>query len=198
MGIEKQIQGIPKPIDKNIVFNKWIKVQSGSMYSILILDVSGSMQRYYTPLFDMANSIIENQMKNEENEGVIVLFADRAKAIINGKYRLLNHENDISSASVGSGTNFYLAFKEAEKYIYDKNTFKNKRILFLTDGRADSFKLQSICDKMINENFQISIVGFGNSSKFIELEKFATKDHFFTSNNFKEIEIKCKEIFAAE
>ena len=108
------------------------------------------------------------------------------------------HGTDIKNAGVGGGTNFYNAFKEAEKYIENKKNFQNKRILFLTDGIADSSQLQPICDKMFEQNFQINIVGFGNSYKFQKLSKLATPGCFFTSNNFKEIEIKCKEIFAAE
>ena len=197
-GIVKSIQGIPVPKNNNITFDKWIKVGKGNMFSILILDVSGSMIPYDEKLFNLANEIITKQMKNKENEGVIILFGTRAKAIVTGKYRLLDVVNDIKNAAVGGWTNFYYAFLEAEKYIKDKTKFMNKRILFLTDGEDDSSQLQPICDRMIKENFQINIVGFGNGARFKVLEKFASPGCFKTSENFEEIEVICQSIFAAE
>lgn len=152
------------------------------MFSILILDVSGSMKGYYNSLISMANNIIQKQQVNKENEGVVIFFGNNAKAMINGKYRLLNI-NDIGLASVGGGTNFYIAFQEAVKYIHNKNKFSNKRILFLTDGKANSSRLQPFCDEMIKEKFVINIVGFGKESKFEHLRKFASQNCFFTSSN---------------
>ena len=130
---------------------------------------------------------------------------------------------DIKTSNVGRGTDFLHAFKEAEKYIYNKNSFTKKRILFLTDGLCDSSQLQPICDKMIKENFEINIVGFENQNRlyfpnnkvysrilnkysnpikeeksFEHLRKFASKNCFYTSNNFKDIEQYCENIFAAE
>ena len=197
-GIVNSIEGIPIPKNKNIKFDKWIKVGKGNMFSILILDVSGSMRSYYNKLFNLANEIIKKQKNNRENEGVIILFASYAKTIVNGKYRLLNVDDDIRNASVGTGTNFYNAFTEAEKHIKNITKFMNKRILFLTDGKADSSQLQPICDRMIKENFQINIVGFGSGYYFEELKKFATPGCFKTSENFEEIEEICQNIFAAE
>ena len=204
-GNEKVIPHIPIPEDKNVVFDKWIKK---NMFSILILDVSGSMKNYYKRLFDITNEIIKNQKKNEENEGVVILFGKYAKAIIKGKYRLLDYDKDIIELpGIASDTNFFEAFTEAEKYIYNKNTFMKKMILFLTDGISDSSKLGPICDKMIKENFQINIIGFENNRKsfgkkntssFKHLEQFASKNCFFTSDDFKEIEMKITEICAAE
>ena len=194
-GIVKAIQGIPIPPNKNVKFDKWIKNESGSMFSILILDVSGSMSGYYKNLFDMANDIITKQMKNKENEGVVILFASYAKAIINGQYRLLDL-SDKDKAGVGSGTNFYKAFTEAEKYIKNKDNFVKKRILFLTDGYSDISQLKPICNRMIQENFQINIVGFG--SGFDRLKQFASEGCFYTSKNFEEIESICQKIFASE
>ena len=205
-GIEKVIPSIPIPQNNNIAFDKWIKIKGvGKMFSILILDVSGSMRKFYSSLFGLANQIIKNQMKNDENEGIIILFGTYAKAIVNGKYRLLDLI-DINKANVGGGTNFYIAFQEAEKYIYNRNNFPKKRILFLTDGISSSSQLQPICNKMTQENFQINIVGFNNnprnynssSTTFEHLRKFASPNCFFTSNNFKEIEEICINIFAAE
>ena len=180
------------------------------MYSILILDVSGSMNHYYQRLINMANEIITNQIKNKENKGTVILFGTNAKAIIKENYRLLSL-NDIKIANVGENTDFYKAFKEAEKFIYNKNGFSDKRILFLTDGISDSSNLQPICDNMVREKFQINIVGFDNSninniyrrlikldSSFEHLKKFASPNCFFTSNSFKEVENLCQNIFAAE
>jgi len=145
----------------------------------------------------LANNIIQKQQVNPENEGVVIFFGDSAKAMINGKYRLLNI-GDISLANVGGGTNFYNAFIEAKKYILNKSHFQNKRILFLTDGKDSSSSLQPICDEMIKENFLINIVGFGINSRFEHLRKFASQNCFFTSTNFKEVETFCKNVFAAE
>ena len=145
----------------------------------------------------MANNIIQKQQVNPEKGVVIFFFGSTAKAMTNGKYRLLSIE-DITLANVGRKTNFYRAFIEAEKYIFNKNKFPNKRILFLTDGIASSSQLQSICDKMIKEQFIINIVGFGNQNDFEHLRKFASQNCFFTSTNFKEVETFCKNVFAAE
>ena len=163
----------------------------------LILDVSGSMRENYNSLINMANNIIKKQQMNLENEGVVILFGTFAKAIINGKYRLLNVE-DINLARVLGGTNFYNAFSEARKYIHNKNNFTNKRILFLTDGHADTSRLQSFCNEMINEKFIINIVGFGSGHYFENLKQFASPNCFFSSTNFKEVEIFCQNAFAAD
>ena len=144
----------------------------------------------------MANNIIQKQQVNPE-KGVVIFFGTYSKEMINGKYRLLKI-GDISLAHVGTGTDFYNAFVEAKKYILNKNNFQNKRILFLTDGGADSSRLQPICDEMIKENFLINIVGFGINSRFEHLRKFASQNCFFTSTNFKEVETFCKNVFAAE
>ena len=207
------IKGIKRPLYNTKIFDKWIKINP-SMFSILILDVSGSMKKYYDSLFDMANKIIKKQMINKENKGVIILFGDKARAIVVGNYRLLKIE-DIDNARVGSQTNFYNAFKEAEKFIKNKNEFIHKRILFLTDGIADSSQLQDICDKMVQEKFQINIVGFENKhnesfqfiklyssknkgSTFEHLRKFASPNCFYTSESFEDIKKICQNIFAAE
>ena len=197
VGIEKVIPEIPIPNTKKTVFERWIKTEYGKMYSILILDVSGSMNCYYEPLIDLANKIIKKQMGNNENEGTIIFFASSAKAIINGKYRLLN-TGDIRSASVGGGTDFYRAFQLAKQYIYNKNSFTKKRILFLTDGCASSSQLGPICNEMVKENFTINIVGFGSNSRFEHLRQFSSPNCFFTSTNFKDVELFCQNIFAAD
>ena len=152
------------------------------------------MNNYYSSLINLANKIIINQQKNEENEGIVIFFGNFSKAINFKKLKV----SDILEANVGGGTNFLNAFIEAEKYIYDKNKFFNKRILFLTDGKADSSRLEPICQKMKKENFKINIVGFGLNSKFDHLKKFASDNSYYTSQNFKEVEKYCVNVFAAE
>ena len=194
-GIVKNIPEVPVPENKNINFDKWIKI---NMFSILILDVSSSMSGSYNDLMKMTNKIITNQMKNKENEGVVILFASRAKTFVNGKYRLINMDDIWDNYFSDRGTDFYAAFKEAEKYISNKNKFINKRILFLTDGEASTSQLRPICNRMLNENFKINIVGFGNSSCFEHLRQFSSPNCFYTSTNFQEVETICINIFAAE
>ena len=212
-GVPKLIPGIKIPIIKYKKFDKWIK-PSIAMFSILILDVSGSMTDYYESLFGMANKILRKQMENKDNEGVIIIFSIKAKTIVDGKLNLLNlsETKNENKEIFGSKTNFYNAFKEAEKYIFNKNKFMKKRILFLTDGKSETTNLKPICNKMINEGFQINIVGFDNPkesnekksdnksnvSSFEHLRKFASPNCFYTSQNFEEIEIICQNIFAAE
>ncbi len=216
-GIKRTIPRIlyyQKPYS-SFAFNKWIKVKNNNMYSILILDVSGSMERYYYSLIKMANNIIQEQQKNEENKGVAIFFGTKAKTIVNGKYRLLSI-NDIKLSNVGGKTNFYLAFKEAEKYIYNKFQFSKKRILFLTDGLCDSSEIRPICDNMKRRKFIINIVGFENyhyyklfrllgnrknkeeESSFEHLRKYASENCFFTSENFNDVTEFCQKVFAAE
>lgn len=77
-GIEKSIPLIKKPIMKNINFNKWIKFNN--MYSILILDISGSMKRYYDYLITMTNNIIEKQKNIEENKRSCNIFWNKGKS----------------------------------------------------------------------------------------------------------------------
>jgi hypothetical protein len=155
------------------------------------------MKKNYNNLINMVNEIIKKQMKSKENEGVVILFGTIAKTIIDGKYRLLTEE-DVKLSKVGGGTDFLNAFKEAEKYIKNKSSFSTKRILFLTDGKSDSSKLKPICDKMVDEHFNLNIVGFGSKSYFEHLRKFASENCFFTSSNFYEVEVICQNIFAAE
>ena len=179
-GIEKAIPPIPIPENKNIIFDKWIK---GSMFSILILDVSGSMSHYYKRLFDITNEIIQKQMENEENEGVVILFGDYAKAVINGKYRLLEYDKDIIDLpAIGRATNFFKAFTEAEKYIYNQNRFENDEDYF-------GNKISNSIFKSLHGN-KTSI------SSFEHLKEFASENCFFTCNNFKEVEIKMKVVCA--
>jgi len=200
-GIVKTIPPIKIPkIKNNLPFDKWIK--NGSMYSILILDVSGSMKKYYKPLCEMANEIIKNLNKNNENEGVIILFGKEAKTVMNGKLELLDFDKYKDLPNITNGTNFLNAFKEAKKHIYNKDKFNYKRILFLTDGKDYNSNIKIICQEMVKEDFEINIIGFKSNDKdkanFEHLRQYASKDRFFTSNSFKEVENYCINIFAAE
>ena len=197
-GIKTEIPKIPIPKENDIEFNKWIN----NMFSILILDFSGSMKDYYKDLFKMANKIITNQMKNKENEGVVIIFRSEAKAIIEGKLRLIDPEKDVNPTKIPDGTNFFNAFNEAKKYIYDKDNYSYKRILFLTDGKDKNSQIQPIVKEMIKEKFQINIIGFQSDEKesinFEHLKQYASKNCFYTSKTFNEVEKICKFIFAAE
>ena len=119
------------------------------------------------------------------------------KQLVNGRYGLLDL-SDIEKADVGGGTNFNTAFEVAEKYIKNKSKFPKKRILFLTDGISSSSQLQSICNRMIQENLQINIVGFGYEI-FEHLRQFASSPECFkTSNNFEDVKEFSINVFVAE
>ncbi|ORX61262.1 hypothetical protein BCR36DRAFT_408210 [Piromyces finnis] len=180
-------------------FTKWVnKSNSSLLYSIMVLDVSGSMNNYYDSLISMANSIINNQMKNINNHGTIILFGDRAKAIIKDNYKLLIR-NDISNANVGGGTNFYLAFSEAIKYINPSGVYDDKRLLFLTDGECNVNGLNQLCDQISNAGFSIHILGFGSEQTFNHLKPFIRRNGTFqVYSNFKDIASSAAKIFAAE
>ena len=203
----KKIPKINKPSLYRETFNQWITIKSNNMFSILILDISASMEKYYDSLIDMANNIIQIQQKNDENEGVVIFFGSQTKTIINREYRLLNRE-DITSSKVSIGTDFVLAFREAEKYIYNKNNFTNKRILFLTDGLneiIDDSQLQPITERIKKENFKINIVGFENSRKssyyfdnYDYLENIDFEDYFSNENVKKETSFEHLRKFASE
>ena len=56
------------------------------MHSIIILDVSDSMNSHFQELIDMTNKIIEGQMKNSINQGTIIFFGNIEKVIIQNEY----------------------------------------------------------------------------------------------------------------
>ncbi len=188
----------PNGVNFNInYFNLYTKLQkyngylvsnsSKEMFSILILDVSGSMENYYNDLIDMANKIIENQTKNPINEGILIFFGSYEKTIINKKYRILS-TSDINNSHVGIGTNFYNGFNEASQYLEYGLKFPLRRVLFLTDGEDyDNFRIGDICNRMKNLGYKINIIGFGNSSMFERLREFASEGCFNTKNVFEEV-----------
>ena len=193
----------PKGVNFNINYNNlYTKFQSyyGSSkttFSILILDVSGSMENYYNSLIDLANQIIDNQKKNPKNEGVVIFFATNASTVISKYNRTLKLE-DIYNSNVGKGTKFLKGFIEAEKYLEKGRNFDSRRVLFLTDGEdSEYYKIRSICDRMKNLGYKINIIGFGNDSIFENLREFASKGCFNTKNIFEEVKEICIKAFSS-
>ena len=186
---KKTIPIIPKPNYNVEKFNGWIKGYSNkTMYSIIILDVSGSMNSYYQELIDMTNKIIEGQMKNSNNQGTVIFFGNSAKAVIQNKYHFLKYD-DIKNASVGGGTNFFNAFDEARKYIDQGKNFDEKRVLFLTDGEDNRYSdIKDICENMKTSGYKLHIIGFQNSGTIEGMKSYASENCFVTKNAFKEVE----------
>ena len=190
-----KIQKIEPSLSK-IEFNDWI--QSKTMFSILILDVSGSMNKEYGQLIEMTNEIIEKQKNNKINEGVVIFFANRAKTIIDKKYRKLKFE-EISEAKVGGGTSFIEGFEEAKKYIEYGKKFDLKRVLFLTDGEDSGYeKIGDICQNMKDSGYKLYIIGFRNSNFLKNLENYASEGCFYSKDEFKDVKEICINAFAAD
>ena len=170
---------------------------SDMMFSIMILDVSGSMKEHYKDLIDMANQIIDNQQKNPKNEGIVIFFGNRAKTIINKNYRALLI-NDIYLARVGTGTSFQAGFQEAEQFLEYGNNFDKRRVLFLTDGEDSGYnQIEDTCRKMKELGYQINIIGFGEGSLFENLKQFASEGCFNTRNVFEEVKEICYRVFSS-
>ena len=121
--IEERLQGnsydlkIPKIEGKKIkddIFEDWIHDKI-KIYTILILDISGSMHSHYKHLIKLANDIIDEEKKYAKNEGAIIFFASTAK-IIRGetkkKYSEFDNlkDDEITSCNVDTGNT---VFKEA-------------------------------------------------------------------------------------
>ena len=173
------------------------KFSNESMFSIMILDVSGSMEGYYNDLIDMANQIITNQMKNSKNQGIIIFFANNSKTIINKYYRPL-YINDIDNANVGKGTNFKKGFDEAYQYLDYGYNFNLKRVLFLTDGEDyNYYQIGNTCERMKSLGYKIYIIGFGNCSTFQDLKPYASEGCFNTNNLFEQVKEICIQAFAS-
>ena len=183
---------IPHIIGKKIgekKFDQWNNDQILT-YTILILDVSGSMTNYYLDLINMTNQIIKLQKEKKEpneNEGVIILFGDNANEIRKGKFINIKdlELNDIYNANVGGGTNFYNAFNKAQKYLNIDEKFTSRKVLFLTDGQ-DTSDITDLCKNIKECGFKISFFGLGNTYKFNNLEKFKP-NYLLISNNFEKI-----------
>ena len=187
---ERSINNVPKipKLERKIIendkkFKNWIKIKT---YTILIIDVSGSMIKNYEELVNMTNKIISN--KKELNEaGTIILFGSNAKKIRDGNF--IDFEDitrkEISNSNVGGGTNFKNAFDEGCKYLKGGDDFVSKKILFLTDGNDDS-DISKNCIEMMERGFKIYFIGLGNSFEFKKLEKFP-HNYMLISNKFEEI-----------
>ena len=177
-------------------FDEYYGFGSKSTFSILILDVSGSMGSYYGDLIDMTNNIIDNQKKNKKNEIRVIFFADDAKTVNYNLYSMST--DDIKNANVGGGTNFYKGFQEAAKYIEYGKKFDSRRVLFLTDGEDDDYyRIDDICSRMKYCGYKIYIMGFGAGSLFENLRQFASPDCFDTRNVFEDVKQICIQAFSS-
>ena len=185
-----------KPIQNEIVqFSKWNKFEVITTYSILLLDISGSMINKYKELVNMANIIIENQMENPENKGTIIFFGSDAH-LITTDYKILTL-SDVTGVVDDGGTDFDKPFSLAVEYINISGNFQKKRLLFLTDGKANSNNLPSKCDLIANAGFSIYILGFGDSSNFMHLEGLKRGEGTFQSyKDFNDVSSAAIEIFA--
>lgn len=198
----KMIKTIPAIVIPNYSikkFTRWIKSCSQSVqYSIMILDVSGSMENYYQSLIQMANKIIKNQMKNSNNRIIVIFFGNSAKTVLKENYRLLTID-DIYIANVGGGTSFYNAFKEAVKYIYPFGFYNDKRLLFLTDGKCNINGLSPLRNEILAAGFSIHILGFGQEQYFDPLKPFiGNNGSFQVYYKFEDVVSSAVKIFAAE
>ena len=202
----------------NEIFKEWIN-NLVSVYSILILDVSGSMEdsNLYEPLIELANDIIKNQKDSEENEGAIIFFASSAKVVKEGKYKDLYNEaksedpnnegkvlkiKDIYDSKVGGGTNFLNGFELAEEKIKNlKKEFIMKRILFLTDGEDNDFEgnkneINKICEFMKSKNFLLQYICFNSEDGYNQLKELI-HDYITNKNIFDEVKNDIMKQFAA-
>ena len=184
------------PIQNEIVqFSKWNKFEVITSYSILLLDISGSMINKYKELVNMANIIIENQMENPENKGTIIFFGSDAH-LITTDYKILTLY-DVTGVVDDGGTDFDKPFSLAVEYINISCNFQKKRLLFLTVCIANSNNLPSKCDLIANAGFSIYILGFGDSSNFMHLEGLKRGEGTFQSyKDFNDVSSAAIEIFA--
>ena len=189
------------------IFTEWI-INLISVYSILILDVSGSMEssHLYEPLIKLTNDIIESQKSNEENKIVIIMFGNSAEKIDEKKYKDMNKlkVDDINELDVGKGTNFKSAFEKAQEFINlgTEKEFIMKRVLFLTDGEDNNFSenkstIIDICKTMKRKNFQLQFICFGEGEEGYKQLKELPHDYLTKKNNFDEVKSYIMQQFAA-
>ena len=191
------VPAIPKSLS-NKEFTDWYKIKS--IYSILILDVSGSMKSYYNTLIDQVNSILERQKDREEDEIIIIFFGEDAKLINKLNYKILNENeewrlktDDINKINTGN-TKYCNAFMEAMKFKEPSKEFILKRLLFFTDGENfDSLyekqKLKEICINLKEWNYKLYFFGFGEKENFESLKDYEHDDIYIEEdkNNFEKI-----------
>ena len=198
---------IPKIIGKernDQKFTQWI-YDDINVFTILILDVSGSMKGYFNDLIKMSNKIIKSQMEKEQNEGVIILFSNEAKVIKEkGKYDKLLKDNAIEESGISNGgTNFYSAFKLAKEdinYKLDKE-FISKRMIFLTDGEDDNYikikEMKNICQEMKNDGFKLNFIRYGNCNSFQRLKELPHNYISYIEGDFEKIKEKILNLYAS-
>ena len=180
-----------REISEKIKFDQWNNDKILT-YTILILDISGSMKNYYFDLIDMTNQIINIQKEKKEpneNEGVIIFFDDEAKVIVEKK-KFKNIEDlkltDIYNSISQGGTNFKNAFEKAKEFIKIDEKFTSRKVLFLTDGQDSYSDITSLCEDFKNCGFKIYFIGLGNTYSFNNLDKFP-HNYKIISNDFEEI-----------
>jgi len=202
---------IPKIIGKQrseVKFEKWIK-NSISVYTILILDVSGSMKEYFNDLIEMSNIIIKNQKDKAQNEGVIILFSSEAKIIKHkGKYTILLSNDSITHSGIsGGGTDYLKALKLAtdEENLNLNKEFILRRMIFLTDGADNSYshdkarkdEIIQLCQKMKDKGFKLYFIGYGNCHELKELKTLPHNYIITIKNDIKKVIEKIMEIYAS-
>ena len=198
---------IPKIIGKernDQKFTQWI-YNNINVFTILILDVSGSMRSYFNDLINMSNAIIKSQIEKDQNEGVIIVFSDEAKVIKEkGKYDKLLEDNAIEMSGISNGgTNFYSAFelaKEDINYKLDKE-FILKRMIFLTDGEDNNYykieEMKKICQEMKDDGFKLNFIGYGNCNSFKRLYELPHNYITYIEGDFQNIIDKIMNLYAS-
>lgn len=191
----------------NQEFTDWYKINS--IYSILILDVSGSMKKYYGELINQVNSILEGQKEREENEIVIIFFGENAEIKKNLSYKELNENNewkltinDITNIKTGD-TKYCNAFMKAMEFKEPSKEFILKRLLFFTDGRNNDSEnekqeLKKICKELKELNYKLHFFGFGNKDYFKSLNDYEP-DYIYVEedkDNFENIMKSISKQFA--
>ena len=117
--------------------------------------------------------------------------------LITTDYKILTL-SDVTDVVDSRGTDFDKPFSLALQYIDNRENFNYKRLLFLTDGEADSSNLPSKCDIIAKAGFSIYILGFGDSYSFKQLECLTRGEGTFQSyKKFDEISSAAKKKFSA-
>lgn len=158
---------VPK-INKSItneLYKDWYKMKS--IFSILILDVSQSMEDHYNSLIETTNKILKVQKDNEESEIVLIFFGKNAKEFKKSKNEFEVKIEDIYEINAGD-TKYNEAFKlakgSAERMIISKE-FIFTRLLFFTDGdnydTSEKKEENKVIIKEFKEmNFKLHFFGF--------------------------------------
>jgi len=175
-GYEFFVPKINKSIS-NELYKDWYQMKS--IYSIFILDVSGSMKAHYDSLIETTNKILKIQKDNEESEIVLIFFGKDAKEIKKSKNKFEVKREDIDKIKTDDtkyNEAFKLAKESAERMIISKE-FILTRLLFFTDGgNHDDLQKKEENKVIIKEfkemNFKLHFFGFGDKNQFSELEGY--------------------------